>query len=109
MPTWKHHVFVCTNKRPPGHPKGSCGDARPGGSCNDVLMAFNDEIERLELFETVKVNSSSCLGPCRSGPTLVVYPENTWYGAVKKEDVREIVQSHFVEGRPVARLVLSEG
>jgi (2Fe-2S) ferredoxin len=104
MPTWKHHVFVCTNKRPPGHPKGSCGER----GCGDVLLALNDEVERLELFETVKVNSSSCLGPCRAGPTLVVYPENTWYGAVTAADVREIVQSHFIDGRPVARLVLPE-
>ncbi|MDP2313320.1 MAG: (2Fe-2S) ferredoxin domain-containing protein [Pseudomonadota bacterium] len=104
MPTWKHHVFVCTNKRPPGHPKGSCGER----GCNDVLMALNDEVERLELFDTVKVNSSSCLGPCRAGPMMVVYPENTWYGAVKAEDVREIVQSHFVGGKPVTRLVLPE-
>lgn len=104
MPIWKHHVFVCTNKRPPGHPKGSCGER----GANDVLMALNDEVERLELFETVKVNSASCLGPCRSGPTVVVYPENTWYGAVKPADVREIVQSHFVDGQRVARLVLPE-
>lgn len=104
MPTWKHHVFVCTNKRPPGHPKGSCGER----GCTDVFNALTDEVERLELFETVKVNSSSCLGPCRSGPTIVVYPENTWYGGVRAEDVAAIVQSHFVEGRPVARLLLPE-
>lgn len=104
MPSWKHHVFVCTNKRPPGHPKGSCADR----GCNDVLLALTEEVEKRELFETVKVNSSNCLGPCRSGPTIVVYPENTWYSGVKAGDVREIVQSHFVEGRPVVRLVLTE-
>jgi (2Fe-2S) ferredoxin len=104
MPVWKHHVFVCTNKRPPGHPKGSCAER----GCGDVLVALEAEVERLELFETVKVNSSSCLGPCRKGPTLVVYPENTWYGGVTAADVREIVQSHFVQGRPVERLVLPE-
>jgi (2Fe-2S) ferredoxin len=104
MPTWKHHVFVCTNKRPPGHPKGSCADR----GCNEVMLAFTEEVERLELFETVKVNKSDCLGPCRSGPTVVVYPEATWYGGVGVADVREIVQSHFVDGRPVARLVMPE-
>ena len=104
MPVWKHHVFVCTNKRPPGHPKGSCGER----GCADVLLALQDEVERRELFETVKVNSSSCLGPCRQGPTIVVYPENTWYGGVTAKDVAEIVQSHFVDGRPVTRLVLPE-
>lgn len=104
MPSWKHHVFVCTNKRPPGHPKGSCAER---GS-PDLMMALTEEVDRRELFETVKVNSSSCLGPCRSGPTLVVYPENIWYAGVTVQDVREIVQSHFVEGRPVARLAFNE-
>ena len=104
MPVWKHHVFVCTNKRPPGHPKGSCADR--GG--NDLLMALSDAVEQRELFETVKVNASNCLGPCRSGPTFVVYPENTWYAGVSLKDVPEIVQSHFVEGRPVARLLFTE-
>jgi (2Fe-2S) ferredoxin len=104
MPSWKHHVFVCNNRRPPGHPKGSCAER----GCADVFTALEAEVERLELFETVKLNTSSCLGPCRMGPTLVVYPENIWYGAVTAQDAREIVSSHFVEGRPVARLRLPE-
>lgn len=104
MPDWKHHVFVCTNKRPPGHPKGSCAER----GANEVLAALTDLVEQRELFETVKVNASNCLGPCRSGPTIVVYPENTWYAGVKIADVPEIVESHFVQGKPVQRLVFSE-
>lgn len=104
MPDWKHHVFVCTNKRPPGHPKGSCAER----GANELLMALTDEVDRRELFETVKVNATNCLGPCRSGPTVVVYPENTWYAGVKASDVKELVQSHFVEGRKVARLQFTE-
>jgi len=102
MPDWKHHVFVCTNKRPPGHPKGSCGDR----GCNDVRNALAEAIDARELFETVKLNTTDCLGPCRAGPTMVVYPENVWYAGVRPSDIAEIVQSHFVEGRPVARLLL---
>lgn len=102
MPAWKYHVFVCTNKRPPGHPKGSCADR----GCNELLLALNEEIDQRELFETVKVNSSNCLGPCLNGPTMVVYPEGTWYGGVKAKDVATIVQSHFVDGSPVAALKL---
>lgn len=105
MPVWKHHVFVCTNKRPPGHPKGSCADR----GCADVLFALNEAVEAAELFDTVKVNSSNCLGPCRAGPTMVVYPENVWYSGLKIEDVGEIVRSHFIDGKPVARLLLPEG
>ena len=26
MPKPQYHIFVCTNTRPPDHPKGSCGE-----------------------------------------------------------------------------------
>ena len=103
MPDWKHHVFVCTNKRPPGHPKGSCADR----GCAEVAAALAGALEMDDaLLETVKVNTTNCLGPCRSGPTLVVYPEGVWYGGVTVEGVAEIVREHFHGGRPVARFVM---
>lgn len=103
MPAWKHHVFVCTNKRPPGHPKGSCADR----GCAEVAAALAAALEEDEaLWENVKLQTSNCLGPCRAGPTLVVYPEGTWYGGVTAADVPEIVREHFHGGRPVKRLVL---
>jgi (2Fe-2S) ferredoxin len=103
MPVWKHHVFVCTNKRPPGHPKGSCADR----GCGEVAAALGAAVEMDDtLLETVKVNTTNCLGPCRSGPTLVVYPEGVWYGGVAAGDVDEIVREHLRGGRPVARLVM---
>ena len=104
MPNWKHHLFVCNNKRPPGHPKGSCADR----GCNELLMALAEEVERQELFETVKINTSNCLGPCQAGPTMVVYPEGIWYGGMKVQDVAEVVVSHLVNGVPVERLQLRE-
>jgi (2Fe-2S) ferredoxin len=39
---------------------------------------------------------------------VVVYPEGVWYGGVKAEDVKEIIESHIVNGAPVARLALAE-
>jgi (2Fe-2S) ferredoxin len=39
---------------------------------------------------------------------MVVYPEGIWYQLVDKEDVDEIIQSHFINGQPVARLSLSD-
>jgi 3-hydroxy-5-methyl-1-naphthoate 3-O-methyltransferase len=35
---------------------------------------------------------------------LVIYPEGVWYSGVKLEAIKEIVQSHFLEGKPVAYL-----
>ena len=37
---------------------------------------------------------------------MVVYPEGVWYGPVSKDDVKEIVSSHIVGGKPVERLVM---
>ncbi len=102
MPNWKHHVFVCTNQRPAGHPKGSCGEK---GSPN-LVAALKAAVEEHELWGTVKVSSSSCLGPCAKGTTMVVYPEGTWYGGVTEADLPELVQRHFVGGERVARLVI---
>lgn len=102
MPDWKHHVFVCTNKRPPGHPKGSCADR----GANELRAALAAAIDANDLYETVKLNTSDCLGPCRQGPCMVVYPENTWYAGATAADAAEIVQSHFVSSHPVERLLL---
>jgi (2Fe-2S) ferredoxin len=37
--------------------------------------------------------------------TVVVYPEQTWYGGVTPEDVPEIVERHLVGGDAVTRLL----
>jgi (2Fe-2S) ferredoxin len=35
---------------------------------------------------------------------MVIYPEGVWYQPNKPEDIDDIVQSHFVEGKPLERL-----
>jgi len=56
---------------------------------------------------TVRSNQSGCLDQCEHGPNIVVYPEAVWYGGVTEADVDEIIDSHIVGGKPVARLVLA--
>jgi (2Fe-2S) ferredoxin len=101
MSKFQRHFFVCQTQRPPmGKP--SCG-AR--GSA-EILMRLQEGLgAHPELWSTVNITSSGCLGPCFDGPTIVVYPEGTWYAGVKAEDVDEIVESHMVGGKPVERLV----
>ena len=100
MPPYRLHVFICTNRRPDGHPKGSCGEK---GS-EAVLARFKEQVAALGLKGQVRANQAGCMDACAFGITVVVYPEGVWYGRVKLEDVDEIVQSHLVEGRPVERL-----
>jgi len=100
------HVFICVNQRPPGHPMGSCAEK---GS-RDIYQKFMEKLQTdPELFMSVVITPTGCLGPCGMGPTMVVYPEGVWYGNIRLEDVEEIVNSHLKKDQPVERLVVSKG
>lgn len=94
------HIFVCTNERSQGHPRGSC---KPRGS-EELIQRFKMKLASAGLAAKVRTNKAGCLDVCEYGPAVVIYPDGVWYGGVKPDDVDEIVQSHLVEGRPVERL-----
>ena len=100
MPKPQKHVFVCSQSRPQGHPRGSCADK----GCNEVLQTFWQELQSRNAFDEVAVTYSGCLGPCDQGPNVLVYPEGVLYGKVSKEDVKEIFDSHLLADEPVERL-----
>jgi (2Fe-2S) ferredoxin len=102
MPPFKRHVFICTNRRPDGHPKGSCA---PKNS-EEVRARFKEELEKRGLKGQMRANAAGCLDTCAFGVSVVVYPEGTWYGGVTPEDVPTIVEEHLVGGRPVERLLM---
>jgi (2Fe-2S) ferredoxin len=95
------HLFVCTNQRPAGG-QPSCGE-RGAAALLSALQA--GLAAHPEACATAAVTPAGCLGPCFEGPTLVVYPEGTWYVGVTLADVDEIVREHLVGGRPVERLI----
>ncbi len=104
MPHFERHVFVCTNRRDPGNPKGCCADK----GADAVVDAFKRELHERGLKGRMRANASGCLDQCARGVTCVVYPEQVWYGHVTVADVKEIVESHLIGGVPVARLVLED-
>lgn len=69
------HLFVCTNDRGPGHPKGSCGQRGAAELLSDLRGLAHDR----GLKGRVRVNSSGCLGSCARGVTAVAYPEGRWF------------------------------
>ena len=99
---FRHHVFVCENRRPPEDPRGCC--ACKGSEA--VRRALKEELKRRGLAGQVRSNAAGCLDACAHGPAMVVYPEGVWYGHVTVEDVAEIVERHLLGGEPVRRLLL---
>lgn len=102
MAAFEHHIFICTNKRPPENPRGCCDPEGAGA----LQLAFKQELAARGLKTTVRANKAGCLEQCEHGPSVVVYPEAVWYGSVTLADVPEIVESHIMKGEPVARLRL---
>ncbi len=103
-PLWyRAHVFVCCNRRPDGHRRGSCA-AKGSEALRDYMKARAKELG----LKGVRVNSAGCLDRCEFGPTVVIYPEGVWYSPKTREDVDEILATHLARGGRVRRLMLTE-
>src|SRR6266478_4742770 len=97
------YVFVCTNERPEGHPRGSC----IGRGSGEVLATFRD-LQGEKAHFHYKVVATGCLEPCLAGPSIYIAPDDVWYGGVTVEDVDRIIEEHLVGGTPVEFLRLTE-
>jgi (2Fe-2S) ferredoxin len=104
MAGFERHIFICANKRPPENPRGCCDPAGLG----ELQLAFKRQLAERGLKHRVRANKAGCLNQCEHGPNVVVYPEGVWYGGVTADDVAEIVESHIVNGVPVARLRMQD-
>jgi nitrite reductase/ring-hydroxylating ferredoxin subunit/(2Fe-2S) ferredoxin len=93
------HVFVCTS----GETCPTQGDTeRFVKVLRDGVRAANRQIE-------VRVNKAGCFSQCGHGPMIVVYPDDVWYAGVQESDLKEILDSHIIGGRPVERLRYAPG
>lgn len=97
---FKYHIFTCFQQRPPGHPRGSCMDSGAKQLWDRLQRLLNTQAN-----PEVSVTASACLGFCRAGPLMVVYPEGVWYTPRTEADIDDIVQSHFLRGKPLERLI----
>jgi (2Fe-2S) ferredoxin len=102
QPSYEKHVFVCTNRRDPGNPKGCCAEK----GAEQIREVFKKEIAERGLKARMRANAAGCLDQCSKGPAVVVYPEGVWYTVPTPADALEIVEQHLVGGVPVERLRL---
>lgn len=96
----KYHVFVCLSCRQNGQLRGACYSKKSV----DVLQKFAETVDEHELSDDVMVTNCGCFGLCSHAPVVAVYPDGVFYGGVKPDDVEEIVESHFENGKKVERL-----
>ena len=95
------HVFVCCNRRPDEHTRGSCA-ASGSEALRDYMKARAKELG----IASVRVNSASCLDRCELGPCVVIYPEGVWYRIRSRADVDRVLEAHVTAGDRALELML---
>jgi (2Fe-2S) ferredoxin len=103
---YKHHIFMCTNTRAEGHPRGSCQARAEAAGGVDKLRAYARAKAQQLGIESFRFNAAGCLDRCEFGPNLVIYPEGVWYRYESQADIDEILETHFKKGGRVERLML---
>ena len=93
MDFYRAHVLVCG------------GSDCTSSDSEKVRQELENQINKNNLSKQIKVITTGCFGLCAEGPVVVVYPEGVMYTMVRVGDVEEIVKEHFINGRPVKRLM----
>jgi len=100
MSHYRYHVFFCTNLREDG---SACCQRFNAQAMRDYAKKRSKELG-IAGAGKVRINSAGCMDRCSEGPVLVVYPDETWYTYVDREDIDEIIDQHLVKGQVVDRL-----
>ncbi len=96
---YARHVFLCTGP--------SCCTSEAGLEAWETLKKTMKEAGLVAPQGPCYRTKVGCLRIYISGPTLVVYPEGTWYHGMTAERIPRFVQEHLVEGRPVEEWIFA--
>ncbi len=100
-PYFASHVFVCINRRPDGHAKGSCAE-RGSEKLRDYIKLRAKALG----IPRVRINGAACLDRCELGPVIVVYPEGVWYRIRNKFEADAVLEKHLLDGSRATGLML---
>lgn len=96
---YRRHVFLCTGP--------TCCTPEAGMAAWEALKKAIKDAGLSVGPDACQRSKVGCLRVCCHGPTMVVYPEGTWYCGMTAERVPRFVQQHLVEGKPVAEWVFA--
>src|SRR6516225_7934296 len=92
---YQKHVFLCTGP--------TCCTPETGQAAWETLKQQIKERGLSSCYRT-KVG---CLRICCHGPTMVVYPEGTWYHGMTADRIPVFVQQHLIDGQPITAWVFA--
>jgi (2Fe-2S) ferredoxin len=97
--TYKRHVLLCTGP--------TCCSPEEGLAAWEVLKGQLKEHNLLGGENACYRSKVGCLRICCHGPTLVVYPEGTWYHGMSAERIPRFVREHLLAGNPIEEWIFA--
>jgi NADH-quinone oxidoreductase subunit F len=76
--------------------------------CEEVYRAFQDELQKQGMGDTVSLKFTGCHGFCEQGTLVVLHPEKIMYVSVKPEDVPEIIAESVIRDNLIERLLYTD-
>ena len=96
---YRRHVLLCTGP--------SCCTPEVGMAAWDVLKAQIKEKNLGSGDNACYRTKVGCLRICCHGPTMLVYPEGTWYHGMTADRIPRFVQEHLIEGKPIEEWIFA--
>ena len=93
------HVLLCTGP--------NCCTSEEGLSAWEELKKLMKDRGLMSGEQPCYRTKVGCLRICMHGPTMVVYPEGTWYHGMTKERLPRFVQEHLLEGKPIEEWIFA--
>jgi (2Fe-2S) ferredoxin len=100
--TQKIYLFICINKK---IEKKCCALFNSEYIADYLKEKINAKRHLFKNHTHVKVVKTSCLGKCAIGPNIFIIPDNIWYTFSCIEDIDELIDLHFIQGKKATRLV----
>jgi (2Fe-2S) ferredoxin len=97
--TYQRHVFLCTGP--------SCCTPEVGQAAWEALKSQIRDAGLAVGPNACYRSKVGCLRICCHGPTMVVYPEGTWYHGMTAERIPEFVQKHLQNGQPISEWIFA--
>jgi (2Fe-2S) ferredoxin len=94
---YRRHVFLCTGPK--------CCTPEVG---MEAWEALKQQLKDANVGNACYRTKVGCLRICCQGPTMVVYPEGTWYHGMTADHMPRLVKEHVIEGKPIAEWIFAK-
>ena len=81
------------------------GTACKSSDSEMLRLELENELTQQGLSESILVVKTGCFGFCQHGPIVMAHPGKIFYCRVKPQNVKELVETHFLQGRVVEKFL----